>query len=162
MSSTSTPYHSPMPTPMSTPRQRNAILPKASKQDTMLFLDMVAEKNSIDSKNTLALTNLLSNREFILEFKSRQATALAVEKEERATRAAARLNNMATPKQGLSSNGITPISKCDGAEQSYRVPPDYSDPALPLSSLASIVSPPHKAPQVTPPSSPPPPALSLL
>ena len=147
---------------MSTPRQMNSILPKTSKQAIQLLIEIAVKNHSIDGQAVLALTNLVSNREFILEFKRRQATALAVEKEERVTRAAARLNNMATPKQGLSSNGITPISKCDGAEQSYRVPPDYSDRAPHLSSPVSIVAPPPKSSQVTPPSSPPPPALSTI
>ena len=132
MSSTSTPFHSPSPTPTTTPRQRNVTLPKASKQDTTLFLEIAVEKNSIDSQNTFALTNLLKDREFILEFKRRQAATLAAEKEERVTRGAARLNKMAPPKQELSSNGITPISKCDGA--------DFPYDAYDMSSSTSLVS----------------------
>ena len=76
-------------------RRVNAVLPKASKQAIQLLLEIAAEKHSIDAQTVLALTNLLSDRQFALDFKTKQATVLVEDKERRAIAKEARLQKQA-------------------------------------------------------------------
>ena len=83
------------PSQVATTRRVNAVLPKASKQAIQLLLEIAAEKHSIDGQTVLTLTNLLSDRQFALDFKAKQATALAEDKERRAIAKEARLKKQA-------------------------------------------------------------------
>ena len=78
-----------------TTRRVNAVLPKASKQAIQLLLEIAAEKHSIDASTVLALTNLLSDRQFALDFKTKQASVLIEDKERRAIAKEARLQKQA-------------------------------------------------------------------
>ena len=81
--------------PVTATRRVNAVLPKASKQAIQLLLEIAAEKHSIDAQTVLALTNLLSDRQFALDFKTKQATVLEEDKERRAIAKEARLQKQA-------------------------------------------------------------------
>ena len=71
--------------PTTSTRRVNAVLPKGSAQTIRLLLKLAAKNGSIDAEAALALTNLLSDREFALEFKAELAILLFQEKARRAT-----------------------------------------------------------------------------
>ena len=83
------------PVSPSTSRRVNAVLPKGAAQTIRLVMELGVKNGSIDAATVLALTNLLSDREFALEFKSKLAAVLVEDKARRAIAKEAKLQKQA-------------------------------------------------------------------
>jgi len=86
---------SPSSPTVSTSQRVTGVLPKASKQALQILLELAAEKHTIDASTTLALTGLLTDREFAIEFKKALTKANHDDKAQRAINKEARLQKQA-------------------------------------------------------------------
>ena len=86
---------SPSSPTVSTSLRVTGVLPKASKQALQILLELAAEKHTIDASTTLALTGLLSDREFAIEFKKALTKANHDDKVQRAINKEAKLQKQA-------------------------------------------------------------------
>ena len=86
---------SPSSPTVSTSQRVTGVLPKASKQALQILLELAAEKHTIDAQATLALTGLLTDREFAIEFKKALTKANQDDKAQRAINKEARLQKQA-------------------------------------------------------------------
>ena len=87
---------------MSATSQRiTSVLPKASRTHISIMLKLGAEKGTIDAATALAITELISDREFAVEFKTKLSEQNIADKARRLDAREARLQK-AADKAGVS------------------------------------------------------------
>ena len=84
-----------------TATRMTAVLPKSARDALRLTLDLAAERGTIDAATALSLTGLMSDRQFAIDFKTKQAETITQQKLERAANKEARLQK-AADKLGIS------------------------------------------------------------
>jgi hypothetical protein len=67
------------------------VLPKAASSVLTLTLELAAKRGTIDASTALALSSLLSDKQFAIEFKTKMADTRASQKEQRAINKEAKL-----------------------------------------------------------------------
>jgi hypothetical protein len=78
-----------------------SVLPKTARTVISLTIELAASKNTIDATTALALTALLSDKQFAIEFKTKMLDTQVQEKSQRAINKEARLQKQAET-QGIS------------------------------------------------------------
>ena len=91
-----------------TETRMTSVLPKTARDAIRLTLELAATKGTIDATAALALTALLSDRQFAIEFKTKMADTQACQKEQRAINKEARLQKQAD-KQGISIDDLKSV-----------------------------------------------------
>lgn len=77
-----------------------SVLPKTARQAIQLTLELAADRGTIDASAALAITQLISDRQFAIDYKTKHAEELVKQKQERAEKKEARLQKMAD-KEGV-------------------------------------------------------------